>query len=122
MSVSFNGDVVLSDSSGIQAPLSKIIPIVIASMSASTFGQAALGTVSTTVSLPANPTQLLYARNLSMVNTITFTWTPVGAVSAQVLTLQPGGVLFFFSPGGGISALSVIANAANTSVDYLLAG
>jgi hypothetical protein len=112
----------LNDSSGIQAPLSKIIPVLIASMSASTFGQAALGVVSAPVSLPANPTQLLYARNLSTVNTITFTWTPVGKISADILVLQPGGLLFFFSPGGGISALSVVASAANTSVDYLLAG
>jgi len=122
MSVSFNGDVVLNDSSGIQAPLSKIIPVLTASMSASTFGQAILGMASVVVSLPANPTQLLYARNLSLLNSITFTWTPVGAVSTTVMVLQSGGVLFFFSPGGGILALSVVASAANTSVDYLLAG
>lgn len=122
MQVNFTGAVVLEDSSAIQAPLSKIIPRLGAAMSVSTFGQATLGTTSVLVTLPANPTQLLYAKNLSTTNSITFTWTPVGAVSVEVMVLQPGGVMFFFSPNGGITALSVVASAAGTNVDYLLAG
>jgi hypothetical protein len=120
--VSFSGGIAIQDASGVQFPLSKIIPLLTASMSASTFGQASLGTSPAVVTLPANPTQLLYAKNLSTTNSITFTWTPAGVVSVEVLVLQPGGVIFFFSPSGGISALTVVANAAGTPVDYLLAG
>jgi len=120
--VNFNGQVSLTDPTNVQAPLIKIIPTLVANMNASDFGQTVLGTTPTVVTLPANPTQLLYARNLSPTATITFTWTPVGSTSAEIMILQPGGVLFFFNPANGITALTVTASAANIPVDYVLAG
>lgn len=120
--VNFNGTVSLIDPSGLQSPLSKIIPTLVANMNASTFGETTLSTTPLVVTLPANPTQLLYAKNLSLTNTITFTWTPVGAVSAEIMVVQPGGVLFFFNPVNGITALTVVASGVNTLIDYVLAG
>jgi hypothetical protein len=120
--VNFNGTVSVIDPSGIQSPLSKIIPTLVANMTASTFGETTLNTTPLVVSLPASPTQLLYAKNLSAANTITFTWTPVGSASAQIMVLQPGGVLFFFNPANGITALTVVSNGASTLIDYVLAG
>jgi hypothetical protein len=127
MQVSPAGSISLIDPTGVQQPLLKAFLSVIASLSASTFGQATLSTTPTVVSLPANPTQLFYAANLQTgkagsTNTITVTWTPVGAASVEILVLQPQSVLFFFNPGAGISALTVVASGANTVVDYLLAG
>jgi len=120
--VNFNGVVSLTDPTNIQAPMEKIIPTLVANMSASTFGQALLTTGANPVTLPASPTQLLYAKNLSTTATITFTWTPVGSASAQIMILQPGGILFFFNPSNGITALTVAASVANTPIDYVLAG
>jgi hypothetical protein len=119
---SLNGLFTFIDTTNIQAPLSKVIPTLVANLSAAIFGEGAIGTSSTPVTLPINPTQLFYARNLSLSATITITWTPVGASSAEILVIQPGGMLFFFNPGSGISALSVVASAAGTIVDYILAG
>jgi hypothetical protein len=120
--VNFNGNVILVDPAGVQAPLSKIIPPLVANMSASTFGQALLSTTVIVVTLPASPTQLLYAKHLGLTGTITFTWTPVGSASVQIMVIQPGGMLFFFNPTNGITALSVQASVANVPVDYVLAG
>jgi hypothetical protein len=116
------GSISFTDSSGIQAPLSKIIPVLTANMTASQFGQATIGTTLSPVTLPISPTQLLYAKNESPTNTLTLTWTPVGAVSAEIMVIQPSGFMLFFNPTGGITALSVIASGAGTVVDYVLAG
>jgi hypothetical protein len=105
-----------------QAPIYKLIPSLTANMNACTFGQALLPASLTVVTLPASPTQLLYAKHLGIAGTITFTWTPVGSGSAQVMILQPGGMLFFFNPTNGVTTLSVQASLANTPVDYVLAG
>jgi hypothetical protein len=110
------------DPAGTQAPIYKQIPIVIANMNACTFGQASLPASLVVVTLPASPTQLLYAKHLGVSGTITFTWTPAGSTSAEIMVLQPGAVLFFFNPANGITALSVQASIANTPVDYVLAG
>jgi hypothetical protein len=122
-----SGNIVLTDSSGVQQPLLKAFLSVFATLNASTFGQATIGTSPVSVTLPASPTQLLYAANLQTgkagsTNTLTITWTPQGGTSAQIMVLQPQSVLFFFNPGAGITALSVVASGANTVVDYLLAG
>lgn len=120
--VNFNGVVSLTDPTNIQAPMEKIIPTLVATMAASTFGQALLTTGANPVTLPASPTQLLYAKHIGTTGTITFTWTPVGSASAQIMVIQPGGILFFFNPGNGITVLTVSASIANTPVDYVLAG
>jgi hypothetical protein len=38
------------------------------------------------------------------------------------MIIQPGGMLFFFNPANGITALTVQASVANLPVDYVLAG
>ena len=105
-----------------QAPIYKLVPSLTANMNACTFGQALLAASSTPVTLPASPTQLFYAKHLGAAGTITFTWTPIGSGSAQIMILQPGGLLFFFNPANGITALTVQASLANIPVDYVLAG
>jgi hypothetical protein len=121
--ISFSSGVIsFADPANTQAPIYKGIPVLTETMNACTFGQASLGTSLTPVTLPASPTQLLYAKNLSASGTITFTWTPVGGSSATIMVIQPGGELLFFNPTNGITALSVQASIANTSVDYVLAG
>lgn len=117
-----NGTMSFVDSTTAQAPIVKTMPSVTASLTNCTFGQASLGTGATPVTLPASPTQLLYAKHLGATGTITFTWTPVGSSSAQVMVIQPGGMLFFFNPANGITALTVQASVANIPVDYVLAG
>jgi|SRR5579864_876763 len=121
--VSFSGGVIaFNDPANAQAPIYKLIPLLTANLNACTFGQALLAAGSTPVTLPASPTQLLYAKHLGVSGTITFTWTPVGSGSVQVMVLQPGAVLFFFNPANGITALTVQASLANIPVDYVLAG
>jgi hypothetical protein len=117
-------DAVISfvDPANTQAPIYKRIPQITANMNACTFGQASLPTGVTPVALPASPTQLLYAKHLGTTGTLTFTWTPVGSGSAQIMIIQPGGMLFFFNPANGITALTVQASVANLPVDYVLAG
>jgi hypothetical protein len=110
------------DPANTQAPIYKQIPALVTNMNAATFGQALLPASLLAVTLPASPTQLLYAKHMGISGTITFTWTPVGSGSAQIMVLQPGGMLFFFNPANGITALSVQASIANIPVDYVLAG
>jgi hypothetical protein len=111
-----------SDITGIQQPIQKLIPSLFQNMGNVVFGEATIGTTSVSVTLPASPTQLLYAKNLSASQTITITWTPQGATSAEVAVLQPNAMIFFFNPGAGITALSVVASAAGAVIDYVLAG
>jgi hypothetical protein len=121
--VSFSGGVIsFADPSNSQAPIYKSIPVLTQNLNACTFGQANLAASLTPVTLPASPTQLFYAKHLGATGTITFTWTPVGSSSVVVQVLQPGGMLLFFNPANGITALSVQASLANTPVDYVLAG
>lgn len=120
--VSFSGTISITDPTGIESPLIKIIPVLVENMSAVDFGQAQIGITPSPVALPIIPTQLFYARNLDTKATLTVTWTPVGASSAEILVVQPGGILFFFNPASGITALSVVASADPITVDYVLAG
>ena len=121
--ISFSSGVIsFADPANTQAPIYKAIPVLTENMNACTFGQALLATGATPVTLPASPTQLLYAKHLGASGTITFTWTPAGSGSAQIMILQPGGMLFFFNPANGITALTVQASVANLPVDYVLAG
>lgn len=119
--VSLNGSFTFEDPTGVQSPLSKVIPAIISNLNAVTFGQAVVTTTPLVVSLPASPTTLLYVKNLSVAGILTFTWTPQGGTSVATIQVGPGGTLFFFTPGTGITALSVVASV-NTTVDYVLGG
>ena len=121
--VSLKGAVIsFTDPTNTQAPIYKVIPTLLQTMSSCIFGQSTLSAGLTAVTLPITPTQLLYAKYLGTTGTITFTWAPTEAGSVEVMVLQPGGVIFFFNPADGISSLSVNASVANTPVDYVLAG
>jgi len=121
VNVELSGSFIFVDPTGGQSPISKIIPTLIASLTASQFGQAAVGTSPTPITLPITPTQLFYLKNLSASFTITVTWTPESGSSAVIQVIQPGGVIFFFNPGNGITALSVQASGV-ANVDYVMAG
>jgi hypothetical protein len=121
VNVELSGSFTFVDPTGYQSNINKIIPELIASLSASQFGQAAVTTTSESITLPATPTQLFYLKNLSASFTVTVTWTPLGQASAVVQVVQPGGTIFFFNPGSGITALSVVASGT-ANVDYVMAG
>lgn len=82
------------------------------------------GTSPVSLPLPISPTQVIYIANLSQLNTVTVTWTPTGASSAVVQTLQPLAAILVMGSNvtSGVTAISLTASSANTSVDYLLAG
>jgi len=93
----------------------------------STVGQSVtIGTSPVTITLPINPTQFLYFKNLSANagTTITVTWTPTGGSSNVVVTLDPGAIIIFAetTATNGVSALSVVSSQAGTPVEYILAG
>lgn len=93
--------------------------------SASTIAQQVnIGTGATPIALPVAQTNYVYIKNLSGAATVTVTWTPQGGASNPVITLQPGGYIEFVEPvtGSGISALSLIASAPATPVEYWLLG
>lgn len=117
-----SGVIAFTDPTGAQAPIYKLIPSLTENASACTFGQSNLPASLVPVTLPISPVQLFYAKHLGASGTIIFTWTPVGASSVETMVLQPGGVIFFFNPASGITALSVQASVASTPVDYVLAG
>jgi hypothetical protein len=121
-SVGLTGEFEFTDPTGVQSPLSKVIPALLATLNAVSFGQAIVGTSPFAAVLPATPSQLFYMKNLSTTGVVTVTWTPQGGASATILNVEPGGIIFFFDPGAGISALTVISTVNNTTVDYVLAG
>ena len=89
-----------------------------------TYGQSVIvGSSPVTVTLPINPTQFLYIRNLST-TTLTATWTPTGGSSASIVILDPGAIIIFseVTTTNGISALSLVSNQAGTPAEWILAG
>lgn len=92
-----------------------------------TYGQSVIvGSSPVTVTLPINPTQFLYIRNLSTTTgtTLTATWTPTGGSSASIVILDPGAIIIFseVTTTNGISALSLVSNQAGTPAEWILAG
>ena len=92
-----------------------------------TYGQSVIvGTSPVTVTLPINPVEFLYVKNLSTTsgNSLTVTWTPTGGASASIVTLDPGAIIIFseITTSNGVSALSLLSNQAGTPCEYILAG
>jgi hypothetical protein len=85
-----------------------------------------IGTSSVVIPLPISPALFVYIKNLSSSQTVTVTWTPNGGASATVTTLGPNEFILRAGnntlAGTGITALSMIANAVNTPIEYLLGG
>ena len=80
------------------------------------------------IQLPAPTVWYVYVRNLSA-NNITVTFTPVGGAATSVVLLPVtsnfGGIFLYLNTtetgGGGITALSLTAATATSSVEYLVA-
>lgn len=92
-----------------------------------TYGQnVVVGTSPSTVTLPISPVEFIYIKNLSTTSgtTVTVTWTPTGGSSASIVTLDPGAVVIVseVTTSNGITALSIVANAAGTPCEYVLCG
>jgi hypothetical protein len=86
--------------------------------------QQSIGTSPVTITLPGSPTTFVHMKNLHATNTVTVTWTPNGGSSNTVITLEPGGWIQTGSgvaSTGGITALSVVASATATPIEYVLA-
>lgn len=125
LQVSLTASIAATNPTTSQSSFLKTIAAVLASAVIDTTGeQASFGTTPTSVALPISPTNVVYVKNLSTVNTLTVTWTPTGGASNAVATLEPGSVLMLVeaAAGAGITALSFTANASGTLVDYYLAG
>jgi hypothetical protein len=93
----------------------------------STYGQSVIvGTGAYTVTLPINPVEFLYVKNLSANagTTLTVTWTPNAGSTVNVLTLDPGAFIFFseVTTTNGISSLSLISNQLGTPCEFILVG
>lgn len=79
------------------------------------------------IALPFSPCTQLYIRNLDTAKTIQVNWTQNGGGAVNVLVLNPGDQIIFWStPGGattpGITALSLTPSAAGALVEYFLGG
>lgn len=122
---SATGNVTLSDNVSGSTTFSKVLNSVVTGDLSSFAQSLPVGTSATTLSIPNSLAQFVYIKNLSSIaaNTVTVTWTPGGGSSATVITLDPGGVLILAENGvSGISAMSILATAVNTPVEFLLVG
>lgn len=125
ITLSYNGTITVADSVTGTVAYSKILQSL--STAGTSFGEVqpgTFGTSPTSITLPISPATFFYFKNTHAVNTITLTWTPNGGASNVVVTLQPGGFIGFSEPSAlsGITALSVTANGASTTVEYLIGG
>jgi len=74
---------------------------------------------------PVGTAWFAYIKNLHATQTIAVTCTPAGG-SAWVspLVLEPGGIFMYLNSseaGGGVTAISLLANGVNTPAEILLA-
>lgn len=126
ITASINGNLVISDSItgsvSLQKPISNSYQGTIEAYSQSQI----VGTSPTTITLPISPVEFFYLKNLSSTSgtTVTVTWTPTGGSSASVLALDPGGYIFFCegTTTNGVTAISVVASAAGTPIEYVTNG
>lgn len=83
-----------------------------------------VGTSPVSPVLPINPVQVVFLQNNSTTASVLITWTKNNGASVGVLTLDPGGFIFFSetSTSNGITALSLTASAASTPISVVLAG
>jgi len=125
LTVNSTGSISISDTVTNNLSVAKTITALL--LSASTFVTAetvSIGTSPTSISLPISPVQTVYIRNTHATQTLTVTWTPNGGASNIVVTLQPNSWIMLSESNltSGITALSLQASGANTTVEYILAG
>ena len=126
ISASVSGSLKITDNLTGSVSLSKVLNNTYTGTIES-YGQSVIvGTSPSTISLPINPTQFLYIKNLSTTlgTTLTATWTLTGGSSASVIVLDPGALIIFceVTTTNGISALSLLSNQAGTPCEFILAG
>lgn len=83
----------------------------------------AVGTGSTSLTLPATTVWVVWVRNLSTAATLSVTPTPASGGSPLTYILPPGGVFAYWCPSegsGGINAVS-LQGSASLSAEVLLA-
>src|SRR6516164_3053089 len=127
MAISVNASAGVSISDTVTNNLTFVKTITALITSLSTWTQAEtinIGTGATSITLPIAAVQTVYIRNTHASQTLTVTWTPNGGASAVVCTLQPNSWILLSESNttSGITALSLQASAANTPVEYILAG
>jgi len=79
------------------------------------------------IALPFSPCTQLYIRNNDGTKPIQVNWTQNGGAAVNVIVLNPGDQIIFWSnPAGattpGITALSMTPSAAGALVEYFLGG
>lgn len=124
VTATFTGTLTVTDSASGTIQLVKTISGSYTGTEVSVGQSVIIGTSPVTVALPVSPTQLLYIKNLHATNTVQVTWTPTGGASNVVITLQPLATELFAETNAtsGITALSLVANAVSTPVEFLLIG
>ena len=126
ISASIRGNIFVTDNLTGSVSLQKVLNNTYTG-TVESYGQSVtIGTSSVTISLPINPVEFLYVKNLSTTasTNITVTWTPESGSSATVVTLDPGALIMYCEVGtsNGISALSLVSNQAGTPVEYVACG
>ena len=122
--VSVAGTIQVADPNTSTLSISKVLSQSFTGTISSQGESVAFGTSPTSITLPINPTQVVYIANLHATNTITVTWTPRSGASAVISTIQPIGFILMAETNttSGITALSITASGAGTPVDFFLAG
>jgi hypothetical protein len=91
-----------------------------------TFTTANLASGANVISLPSSVILQLYVKNTHATNNVTVTLTPQGGASAITQVLGPGAVFALWQTSTastyGITALTLTASGANTTVEYFLGG
>ncbi len=126
VTASISGNLKITDNLTGSTSLSKVLNSAY-SGTVESYGQSVIiGTSPTSISLPVNPAQFLYIKNLSSTTgtTVTATWTPTRGASATIVTLDPNAIIIFceVTTANGVSALSLVSNQAGTPVEYILCG
>lgn len=125
VTASLNGSITLTDNIASTSALTKVLTTLSSVGTVSNFVQTqSLASGANSISLPITPIQFFYLKNTHASNTIIVTWTPNGGGSNVVMTLQPGSVLMFVEVTGtsGITALSLNASGAATTIEMILLG
>lgn len=80
----------------------------------------------TVIGLPNTLAYQVYIKNLDTAKTITVNWTPNGGAAANVIVLQPGDQIIFWTTtgvtGSGITTLTLTPSAAGALVEVFLGG
>lgn len=125
ITITLTGQISITDgSSGAVALQKQVSSVMVAGSAFSQVQSLAIGTSSISLTLPVTPVQFVYLKNLHSTQSVAVTWTTPAGGSQFIATLEPSAILVFSetNPGAGITALSLQASGAGTSVELIIGG